>query len=49
MWEVHADSIPSNMTVAAYLRQETDFELAIAEVIDPELENIVAIRDQRRK
>ena len=45
MWEVHADSIPSNMTVAAYLRQETDFELAIAEVIDPELENIVAIRD----
>lgn len=45
MWEVHADSIPSHMTVAAYLRQETDFELAIAEVIDPELENIVAIRD----
>lgn len=45
MWSVHADSIPSHMTVAAYLRQETDFELAIAEVIDPELENIVAIRD----
>lgn len=45
MWEVLADSIPPHMTVAAYLRQETDFELAIAEVIDPELENIVAIRD----
>lgn len=44
MWEVHADSIPSHMTVAAYLRQETDFENAISAVSDPTLEQLVAIR-----
>lgn len=44
MWEVHADSIPSHMTVSAYLRQETDFENAILAISDPTLEQLVAIR-----
>lgn len=45
MWAVHADSIPSHMTVAAYLRQETDFEAAMAAVSDPALEQLVSIRE----
>lgn len=44
MWEVHADSIPNHMTVAAYLRQETDFEAAVAAVSDSALDQLVAIR-----
>jgi hypothetical protein len=45
MWSVHADSIPSHMTVAAYLRRETDFEAACAAVSNPVLERLVAVRD----
>ena len=45
MWAVHADSIPSHMTVATYLRRTTDFEEAIKAVSNPELEYLVAIRD----
>lgn len=44
MWAVHEDCIPSHMTVAAYLRHETDFEEAIHAVRNPELERMVAIR-----
>ena len=45
MWAVHADSIPSHMTVATYLRRATDLEEAIKAVSNPELEHLVAIRD----
>jgi hypothetical protein len=44
MWEIHADSIPNHMTVAAFLRHETDFEAAIAAVSNIALEQLVAIR-----
>lgn len=45
MWVVHEDHIPGHMTVADFLRFETDFEAAIDAVRNPELERLVAVRD----
>lgn len=45
MWAVHEDSIPTDTTVAAYLRRHTDFAEAIQAVADPRLEQTVVIRD----
>jgi hypothetical protein len=44
MWAVHEDRIPGHMTVAAFLRLETDFEAAIDAVRNSELERLVAVR-----
>lgn len=45
MWVVHENNIPGHMTVAAFLRCETNFEAAIDAVRNPELERLVAVRD----